>query len=369
MPTQTAIPCTMMRGGTSRGPYFLASDLPDDRATQERVILAAMGSGNALQINGIGGGSSLTSKVAIVSQSQHPDADVDFLFAQVSVEESIVDTSPSCGNILSGVGPFAIEKGLVPADVEETLVRVRNINTNSFIEAVVKTPNGIVEYDGDASIDGVDGTAAPILLNFLNVAGSKTGQLLPTGRLRDRIDGIEVSCIDAAVPMVLISASSLGKRGDESKEELDGDTELLSRIEAIRQEASWKMGLGDATGKVIPKVALLSRPRRGGTITSRYFVPHSCHGAHAVTGAICVASSVALPGTITDELVVRPEGEKQVIQIEHPSGKIDLALEVNYTTAGPQIQRAGLIRTARKLFQGDLYVSSHIWSYSRSQAC
>ncbi|WP_138441297.1 4-oxalomesaconate tautomerase [Marinobacter alexandrii] len=368
MPTQTAIPCTMMRGGTSRGPYFLASDLPEDRSTQDRVILAAMGSGNALQINGIGGGSSLTSKVAVVSKSQHPDADVDFLFAQVSVEESIVDTSPSCGNILSGVGPFAIEKGLVSASVGETLVRIRNLNTNSLVEAVIKTPNGTVDYDGDASIDGVEGTAAPILLNFLNVAGSKTGQLLPTGKLRDRIDGIEVSCIDAAVPMVLIPASSLGKRGDESKAQLDEDVELLRRIEAIRQEASWKMGLGDATGKVIPKVALLSKPRHGGTITSRYFVPHSCHGAHAVTGAICVASAIALPGSVTDELVIRPEGKQQTIQIEHPSGRIDLALEIDYTATGPQIQRAGLIRTARKLFQGDLYVPSQIWSYSRSHA-
>jgi 2-methylaconitate cis-trans-isomerase PrpF len=286
----------------------------------------------------------------------------------VSVDEARVDISPSCGNILAGVGPFAIEAGLVPAREGETRVRVRNLNTDSFIETLVQTPNGVVEYDGDASIDGVEGTGAPIVLNFLDVAGSKTGKLLPTGNLRDRFAGVEVSCVDAAVPMVLIPARALGKKGTETKAELDGDSELLARIEAIRREASWKMGLGDAAGKVIPKVALLAGPQRGGTITSRYFVPHNCHAAHAVTGAICVASCVALPGSITDELVERPRGDRQEIRIEHPSGRIDLVLQVNATPSGPQIQRAGLIRTARKLFQGELYVSSSVWSHVRSEA-
>jgi hypothetical protein len=321
-----------------------------------------------MQIDGIGGGSTLTSKAAIVSRSDHPDADIDYLFAQVSVDEARVDISPSCGNILAGVGPFAIEAGLVPAQEGETRVRVRNLNTDSFIETLVQTPNGVVEYDGDASIDGVEGTGAPIVLNFLDVAGSKTGKLLPTGNLRDRFAGVEVSCVDAAVPMVLIPAQALGKNGTETKAELDGDSELLARIEAIRREASWKMGLGDAAGKVIPKVALLARPQRGGTITSRYFVPHNCHAAHAVTGAICVASCVALPGSITDELVERPRGDRQEIRIEHPSGRIDLVLQVNATPSGPQIQRAGLIRTARKLFQGELYVSSSVWFHVRSEA-
>ena len=273
MAHQTAIPCTMMRGGTSRGPYFLANDLPRDPTLREQVLMAVMGSGNAQQIDGIGGGTSISSKVAIVSVSNHPQADIDYLFAQVSVDDMSVDLAPSCGNILSGVGPFAIESGLVNTSLDETLVRVRNVNTDSLIEVVVKTPNGQVEYDGNTAIDGVEGTAAPILLNFLDVAGTKTGKLLPTGNPRDNIDGIEISCVDAAVPMVLIPASALGKQGNETKEDLDNDPELLARIEKIRREASWKMGLGDATGKVIPKVALLSKPRNKGTITSRYLSP------------------------------------------------------------------------------------------------
>ncbi|RDE19845.1 4-oxalomesaconate tautomerase [Motiliproteus coralliicola] len=362
MPIQTAIPCTMMRGGTSRGPYFLANDLPRDPELRDQVLLAVMGSGHAQQIDGIGGGSSLSSKVAVVSVSQHPDADIDYLFAQVSVDEKSVDLSPSCGNILSGVGPFAIESGLVNADDEQTRVRVRNVNTDSMIELVVQTPGGQVDYEGETRIDGVEGSAAPILLNFLDVAGTKTGKLLPTGNLRDSFDGVEVSCVDASVPMVLIPATALGKQGDEAKTELDSDTELLARIERIRQQASWKMGLGDATGKVLPKVALLSKPRNGGTITSRYFVPDNCHAAHAVTGAICVASAAMLPGTITDELIDRPDTLNPEIGIEHPSGKIDLVLELAPGQSCPEIRRAGLIRTARKLFRGELYVPGRIWS-------
>lgn len=367
MPTQTAIPCTMMRGGTSRGPYFLANDLPRDPQLRDQVLLAVMGSGNAQQIDGIGGGSSISSKVAIISVSKHPDADIDYLFAQVSVDQMSVDTSPSCGNMLAGVGPFAIETGLINAEEGETHMRVRNVNTDSFIDLVVQTPRGQVEYDGDTAIDGVEGTAAPIILNFLDVAGSKTGKLLPTGNLRDRFDGIDVSCVDAAVPMVLIPANSLGKSGWETKQQLDGDVELLARIEKIRREASWKMGLGDATGKVIPKVSLLSEPQFDGSITSRYFVPDNCHAAHAVTGAICVATAAMLPGTITDSLVQRPNGDKAHIRVEHPSGKIDVVLEISQGANGPEIRRAGLIRTARKLFRGELYVPGRVWSHAQSK--
>ncbi len=366
MPTQTSIPCTMMRGGTSRGPFFLANDMPRDPALRDEVLLAVMGSGNAQQIDGIGGGTTLTSKVAIVSVSKHPDADVDYLFAQVSVDQHSVDTAPSCGNMLAGVGPFAIESGLVSAEDGETLVRVRNVNTDSFIEVVVQTPDGKVEYDGDTRIDGVEGTAAPVVLNFLDVAGTKTGHLLPTGNLRDSFDGVEVSCVDAAVPMVLIPASALGKSGWESKAELDDDAELLARIESIRQQASWKMGLGDATGKVLPKVSLLAKPRHGGTISSRYFVPSNCHAAHAVTGAICVATAAMLPGTVTDGLVARPEGQRPQIGVEHPSGRIDIILDLAQSDSGLEVKRAGLIRTARKLFRGELYVPGRIWSHPQS---
>ena len=367
MSTQTPIPCTMMRGGTSRGPFFLANDLPRDTALRDEVLVAAMGSGNAQQIDGIGGGTTLTSKVAIISVSKHPDADIDYLFAQVSVDQHRVDTSPSCGNMLSGVGPFAIESGLVTAEEVETLVRVRNLNTDSFIEVVVQTPDSKVEYDGDTRIDGVEGSAAAVILNFLDVAGTKTGRLLPTGNLRDTFEGIEVSCVDAAVPMVLIPASALGKSGWETKDELDNDVELLSRIEAIRQQASWKMGLGDATGKVLPKVALLAKPQHGGTLSSRYFVPSNCHAAHAVTGAICVSTAAMLPGSITDELVERPAGNRAQVSVEHPSGNIDILLDLAQSDAGLQVNRAGLIRTARKLFRGELYVPGRIWSHPHAR--
>ncbi|GGB79213.1 PrpF family isomerase [Marinobacterium zhoushanense] len=368
MPNQTAIPCTIFRGGTSRGPYFLASDLPEEREIQDRILTAAMGSGNEMQINGIGGGHTLTSKVAIVGPSQHPEADVDYLFAQVSVEEFSVDIGPSCGNILSGVGPFAIEKGLVAAQDGETVVRVRNVNTDSLIHVVVKTPGGVIEYEGDTVIDGVPGSGAPVILNFLDVAGTKTGKLLPTGDVRDEIDGIEVSCVDAAVPMVLIPAKSLGKTGAESKAELDADSELLARIEKIRREASLKMGLGDAAGKVIPKVALLSEPRHGGTITSRYFVPHNCHASHAVTGAICVAACIAVPGSVARDVAVCPEGEQKPIRIEHPSGKIDVILEVEGENADNlELKRAGLVRTARLLFSGQIHIPASIWAPGATQ--
>ncbi|AJQ92750.1 4-oxalomesaconate tautomerase [Gynuella sunshinyii] len=364
---QTAIPCTMMRGGTSRGPYFLATDLPADWATQEQVLLAAMGSPNRQQIDGIGGGTSLTSKAAILSRSSHPEADVDYLFAQVSIDKLYVDIAPSCGNILAGVGPFAIDAGLVKPVDDETVVRVRNVNTDKLIEVRVKTPNGQVEYEGDTRIDGVEGTAAPVLLNFLDVAGSKTGSLLPTGNVLDLIEGVPVTCIDAAVPMVLIAAHSLGKTGAESKIELDGDAELLAHIEKIRLAASWKMGLGDASGKVVPKVALVSAPRNGGTLTSRYFVPDNCHASHAVTGAICVSTSVLLPGSVSAPLA-RQVGPNGLVQLEHPSGQIEIMLDAAPTAQGIEIRRAGVVRTARKLFCGELYVPSSIWAGNHSKA-
>lgn len=364
MKKQTAIPCTIMRGGTSRGPYFLASDLPQDRDTQDRVLSAAMGSGNGMQVNGVGGGYTLTSKTAIVAPSSHPDADIDYLFAQVSVEDISVDVGPSCGNILSGVGPFAIEKGLVAAQDGETRVRVRNLNTNSFIEVVVKTDQGEVVYDGATAIDGVPGTAAPVILNFLDVAGSKTGTLLLTGKVRDLIDGIEVSCVDAAVPMVLFKASDLGLTGWESKAELDANRPLLARMEKIRRQASLLMGLGDAEGKVIPKMALLAPSQYGGTLTSRYFVPHNCHAAHAVTGAICVASACVQPGSVAHDLVSLDGSDTQPISIEHPSGKIDVVLGLERLPNQVSIRRAGLVRTARKIMDGVLYVPADIWSPS-----
>ena len=250
-----------------------------------------MGSAEPSQIDGAGGGTSVSSKVAIVSPSAHPWAQVDYLFAQVGVRDAIVDTAPSCGNILAGVAPFAIESGYVPAQDGETVVRIHNVNTGALIEAIVQTPGRQVCYDGDTVIDGVPGSAAPIKLGFRNIAGAKTGRLLPTGKVRDTVEGIPVTCIDLAMPMVLVPAASLGKSGHETKDELDTDTEFLGRLESLRREAALLMGLGDVSNSVIPKIALLAKPQGSSGVSSRYFVPQNCHAAHAATGAICIAGA------------------------------------------------------------------------------
>lgn len=358
---QTAIPCVLMRGGTSRGPYFLADDLPAERDIQSRVLLAAMGSPDARQIDGIGGATTLTSKVAIVSPSAHDWAQVDYLFAQVSIKEAFVDYGPSCGNILAGVGPFAIETGLAAAEDPVTRVRIRNVNTDALIEAVVQTPGGQVVYDGDTAIDGVPGTAAPILLNFMDVVGSKTGKLLPTGHLRDEIEGIEVTCIDVAMPMVIATAASMGKTGYESKQELDDDADFFARLETVRRIAGARMGLGDVTGKVIPKFAILAPPRHGGSLASRYFVPDVCHAAHAVTGAICIGSCALIEGSIADGIAEVKGGAKETITIEHPSGMIQVSISHDPSAPTLKLDGAGVVRTARRLFAGEVYVPCRVW--------
>ena len=255
------IPVIFMRGGTSRGPYFKASDLPQDVAARDRVLLAAMGSPDPRQIDGLGGADTLTSKVAIVSKSTRPGVDVDYLFAQVDIGKPIVDTNPSCGNMLAGVAPFALETGMIPAQDGETRVMIYNVNTEARIEAVVKTPGKSVQYTGDARIDGVPGTAAPIILNFMDVVGSISGKMLPTGNVRDVINGIEVTCIDVAMPMIMMRAQDFGLTGTEGRAEINPNKELFARIEPIRRKAGEMMGFGDVTDKVIPKVGLLSPPR------------------------------------------------------------------------------------------------------------
>lgn len=359
---QTKIPCVLMRGGTSRGPFFLASDLPADPQKRNEVLLAVMGSPHEYQVDGIGGANPLTSKVAIISKSQQAEADVDYLFAQVLINEKLVDTKPNCGNMLVAVGPFAIEAGLVPAQHPETVVRIYNVNTQSLVESIVQTPGGRVSYEGDAAIDGVPGTAAPVKLNFKSAVGAVTGKLLPTGRPLDNIDGVDVSCVDMAMPMVLMPAEQLGKTGHETAAELDADKDLFARMEAIRRKAGEMMGMGDVSRMVVPKIGLLAAPRKGGTIASRYFVPHSCHKAHAVTGTVCVASACAIPGTVAARiapLVAAPQG---VVKIEHPSGMIAIDLDVELGGQQPVIRRAALIRTARRLFDGHVYVPEQVWS-------
>lgn len=357
MHDQRSIPCLLMRGGTSKGPYFKAEDLPADIAARDRVLLAVMGSPDIRQIDGLGGADTLTSKVAIVSRSSREGVDVEYLFAQVDVSRAIVDTSPSCGNMLSGVGPFAIETGMLPAGDGTTAVVIFDVNTASRIEAVVQTPGGQVNYTGNAAIAGVPGTAAPIVLNFMDAVGAKTGMMLPTGHATETIDGVEVSCLDVCMPMVLMRAADLGLDGTEGHEEIDSNAALLARIEAIRMQAGERMGFGDVSDKVIPKVGLLSRPRGTGAITSRYLTPHKLHAAHAVTGAVCVATACLLEGSIAYDLAVRPEGNPCTIWIEHPSGMVDVRMDT--AGAGPtlQVTRAGILRTARPIMRGEVFVS------------
>lgn len=359
--TQTRIPCVLMRGGTSRGPFFLATDLPDDVATRDRVLLAVMGSPHPLQVDGIGGGNTLTSKVAIVGRSRHPGADVDYLFAQVSVDRAIVDTSPNCGNMLSGVGPFAIEAGLVTASDPETTLRIYNINTESLVEAVVQTPGGRVTYEGDVAIDGAPGTAAPVKLTFLDAVGSVTGKLLPTGRARDVIDGVPVSCVDNAMPMMILAAESVGKTGYESPAELDADRVTMARLERLRREAGRLMGLGDVADRVVPKIGLVAPPRDGGSIASRYFTPLTCHKSYAVTGSICLATACALPGTVAADYARLSSSPRRLVQVEHPAGRIEVELLVSGHPDHPEIERAALVRTARRLFEGYVLVPRSIW--------
>jgi len=358
MQDHIAIPSLLMRGGTSKGPYFKATDLPTDIAARDRVLLAAMGSPDARQIDGLGGADTLTSKVAIVSKSTRPGVDVDYLFAQVDINRAIVDTGPSCGNMLSGVGPFAIETGMVPATDGTTAVAIYDVNTDSRIEAVVQTPGGKVTYAGDAKIDGVPGSAAPIILNFMDAVGPKTGKMLPTGAAMEVINGIEVSCLDVCMPMVMMRATDLGLTGYEGRTEIDTNKELLARIEAIRMEAGRRMGFGDVSDSVMPKVGLLQKPRETGAITSRYLTPHKLHAAHAVTGAVCVATACLLEGSVAWDLAVRPGGNPCTIWIEHPSGMVDVRMVTE--GAGPTLNviKAGILRTARPIMQGNVFVPS-----------
>jgi 2-methylaconitate cis-trans-isomerase PrpF len=320
-----------------------------------------MGSPHEYQVDGIGGANPLTSKVAMISKSRHPGADVDYLFAQVLVNEKLVDTKPNCGNMLVAVGPFAIEAGLVPARHPETTVRIFNVNTQALVESIVQTPGGQVTYEGDAAIDGVPGTAAQVKLNFKSAVGSVTGKLLPTGRALDVIDGVEVSCVDVAMPMILMRAEQFGKSGHESAAELDADRELYARMEPIRRKAGELMGMGDVSKLVVPKIGLLAKPRKGGTIASRYFVPYSCHKAHAVTGTVCVASACAIPGTVAAQIAPLPAAPQGVVKIEHPSGMIAIELDVELQSSPPVMRRAALIRTARRLFDGHVYVPAAVW--------
>ena len=354
---QVAIPAVLMRGGTSKGLYFNRADLPDEPATRDRVLLAAMGSPDPRQIDGAGGANSLTSKVAIVGPSAASDVEVDYLFAQVLIDRAIVDLNPTCGNMLAGVGPFAIERGMVEAADGETRVRIHMVNTGGLVEAVVQTPGRRVRYDGDVAIDGVPGTGAPVMLNFMRCVGSKTGAMLPSGRPRDEIDGVPVTLIDVAMPMMLVRADALGKTGYEAPADLDADTALFARVERMRRTAGELMGMGDVSGMVVPKVSLVAPPRSGHGISSRYLVPNRTHQAHAATGAVCVASAAVAPGTVASEVARIDTASKPLaVAVEHPAGRLEVSLDIQSANGGIEVVSAGLVRTARLIFDGAIHV-------------
>jgi 4-oxalomesaconate tautomerase len=342
----------VLRGGTSKGAYFLADDLPADPAARDALILSIMGSPDPRQIDGIGGAHPLTSKVAIVSRSKRADCDIDFLFGQVGIDQPRIDVTPNCGNILAGIGPFAIERGLIPAQQPITRVRVHTINTGTVAELTVQTPGGRVAYGGDARIDGVPGTAAPIAVEFMDAAGSVCGALLPTGRAVDQVAGVDVTLIDNGMPVVVLEAASVGRTGYEPREVLDKDTELKARLEEIRLAAGKLMGLGDVSKKVVPKMALVAPPAAGGHLCTRSFIPHECHASIGVFAAVTVATACVLPGSPAARVAQVPPGREKTLSVEHPTGEFSVMIEVGGTPDNPIVERAGLLRTARLLFEG-----------------
>lgn len=362
---QTAIPCSVLRGGTSKGLYFLASDLPADVATRDAVLLAAMGSPDVREIDGMGGGHPLTSKVAVVSKSERAGADVDYLFLQVWPDRAEVSDQQNCGNILAGVGPFAIEQGLVDATGDITSVRIFMVNTDSLATAHVMTPGGRVQYDGDARIDGVPGAHAPINIDFEDVAGSSCGALLPTGNVVDEVEGVRVTCIDNGMPVVCIKAADLGLTGTESPAEIEANAVVKARIEAIRLAIGPRMNLGDVTNKTVPKMSLLSAPRAGGAVSTRTLIPHRVHDAIGVLGAVSVATACLIPGSVAHEVAgLAPTGDATAVEVEHPTGFFTVTMDVAINGGTVEVRRSALLRTARLLMRGDVYVPSRIWEHA-----
>lgn len=362
---QTPIPCLFMRGGTSRGPFFLDSDLPTDIETRDRVLLAVMGSPDKRQIDGLGGAHPLTSKVGIVSRSETPGVDLNFLFAQVMVDQAIVDTTPNCGNMLAAALPFAIETGLIRADGETTTRRVLTLNTGMKSDITVMTPGGRVLYDGDTRVDGVPGTGAPIRIGFVDTAGSVCSALLPTGKVVDEISTpgsgtIRVTCIDNGMPLVILRASDLGRTGYEGVVEMNADDELKAKVEALRLVAGQRMGLGDVSAKTYPKMCLVAPPSAGGSISTRSFIPHVCHDAIGVLAAVTVGTACVLEGSVVAGVATLPAGSAKNVSVEHPTGEFTVELEVDPNN--PQnVTHAALLRTARLLMRGEAMIPSSVW--------
>ncbi len=374
MTSQTAIPCLFMRGGTSKGPFFNAADLPTDIPTRDKVLLAVMGSPDKRQIDGLGGAHPLTSKVGIVRKSTTPGVDLEFLFAQLQPDKDTVDTSPNCGNMLAAVVPFALETGMVqPQGMGPggtSTYRVLTLNTDMQCDVTVRTSGGEVQYEGSARIDGAPGTSAPITVNFLDTAGSVCAGLLPTGQVLDRVkvEGkgfapfeIDVTCIDNGMPLVLMRAADMGRTGYETAAELNADTDLKIRLEALRLKTGELMGLGDVTKKTYPKMTLIALPRDGGSLSTRSFIPHVCHDAIGVLAAVTVGTACVLEGSVTQGIAVMPSGNPKTISVEHPTG--EFSVELGIDPANPQnVTRAALLRTARLLMRGEVMIPRSVWT-------
>jgi len=354
---QKKIPCLFMRGGTSRGPYIDMRDLPTDIVERDAILLKIMGSPDTRQIDGLGGAEFVTSKLVMAEPSKREGIDVDYLFAQVIIDKPVVDTSPTCGNMMTGVAPFAIERGWVEITHPETKVMIYNHNTNSIIETIVQTPYGDLNYtDGDVEIKGVPGTGAPIVMNLFNQAGGKTGKLFPTGNRKDIIQGVEVSIVDAGNIMMLTKASNFGLTGKEDKEFFANNKDLMTKIESIRQEAGRMAGMGDVSEIVLPKVGLLLAPQAGGSIKSMYLTPHTLHPAHAVSGAVCIGTACKAKGTVAADLAVVNDEASEKIILEHPSGSLPVMITVSGKGETFNVEKAGTLRTARKIMDGFVYV-------------
>lgn len=366
--SQIAVPCSVIRGGTSKGLYFLKSDLPKSAEARNKFLLAAMGAPDAREIDGMGGGHPLTSKVAVVSTSSRPGIDVDYLFLQVWPDRGEVSDQQNCGNILAGVGPFAIERGLVEATGDITPVAIYMVNTDSRATAFVQTPGGNVNYSGDATIDGVPGSHAPVIINFEEIAGSTCGELLPTGNSIDLIsvDGlnapIEVTCIDNGMPVVCLKAADLGISGYESPGDIEANRQLMKIIEEVRLVAGELMNLGDVTNKTVPKMSILSPAQHGGLVSTRTLIPHRVHEAIGVLGAVSVATACMLPGSVANQIVgISTFSDTLDVEVEHPSGAFKVQMEVSQVDGNILVRKSALLRTARMLMTGQVYVPNSAW--------
>lgn len=344
--------CMWMRGGTSKGGFFLADDLPNDIEARDAFLLSVMGSPDTRQIDGMGGADPLTSKVAVVRKSNREDADVDYRFLQVMVDQALVSDAQNCGNMLAGVGPFAVERGLVAAQQDQTQIRIFMENTGKIAVATIETPGGMVSYQGDARIDGVPGSSSPVAIEFSDTAGSSCGALLPTGNVVDTIGGVEITLIDNGMPCVVLKASDMGIVGNETREMLEANDDLRKKLEAIRLQAGPMMNLGDVAEKTVPKMTMISSPLNGGAISTRTFIPHRCHASIGVLGAVSVATACLLEGSVASGLANIPEGNPKTLKIEHPIGETTILADLDETG---NVEKAAILRTARKLFDGEAY--------------